>query len=543
MASEEQTLHLGLVLAGAVSAGAYSAGVADFLIEALDAWEAGRRAGEAVPDHRVVLDVMTGASAGGMTAAIAAVALNSQFEPMRRIGPDSSPGKRNRLYDCWVKQIDIRRLLGLGDLTKGGGEPTVASLLDATELQHIGMSALEVERPGPERPYVADPLEVLLTVSNLRGVPYSFRLFGSKEREYGMLCHADHVAFSVQRRGSGEQRSGIPLDPGNLPDGGWPELVEAALATGAFPIGLQARTLKRSKGDYLDRFPDTTPHFPDDLADPFSFVSVDGGMIDNEPLELARRVLRRRLDKTGRGEELGSHAVLLVDPFPNELWYDPAFTPEHRLSRVAPRILSALVNQARFKPEELAAAAEPTVFTRFMIAPSTEGSPNKPDIASGILGGFGGFLSEDYRRHDFQLGRRNCQRFLSRHLRLPREAALFAGWRDALPERELVSLAISENGTEYLPIIPLVGSAREEVPAPAAVRAGSVGLDELEILLRARVRALGAAAIDTDLRPIVGDSTIVRWAVRTFFKMRMAPRIVKEARQKVAAELQRFENP
>jgi hypothetical protein len=35
----DKTFDIGLVLAGAISAGAYSAGVVDFLIEALDAWE------------------------------------------------------------------------------------------------------------------------------------------------------------------------------------------------------------------------------------------------------------------------------------------------------------------------------------------------------------------------------------------------------------------------------------------------------------------------------------------------------------------------
>ena len=33
-------------------------------------------------------------------------------------------------------------------------------------------------------------------------------------------------------------------------------------------------------------------------------------------------------------------------------------------------------------------------------------------IATGVLGGFGGFLDESFRAHDYQLGRRNCQKFL-----------------------------------------------------------------------------------------------------------------------------------
>jgi predicted patatin/cPLA2 family phospholipase len=40
MSTEEfPVFKIGLVLAGAVSAGAYTAGVVDFLFEALEAWE------------------------------------------------------------------------------------------------------------------------------------------------------------------------------------------------------------------------------------------------------------------------------------------------------------------------------------------------------------------------------------------------------------------------------------------------------------------------------------------------------------------------
>lgn len=49
----EGTFELGLVMAGAVSGGAYAAGVVDFLFEALTAWEAAKQADPDVPDHRV----------------------------------------------------------------------------------------------------------------------------------------------------------------------------------------------------------------------------------------------------------------------------------------------------------------------------------------------------------------------------------------------------------------------------------------------------------------------------------------------------------
>jgi predicted acylesterase/phospholipase RssA len=66
--------QIGLTMSGAISAGAYTAGVLDFLIEALDAWEDARNGPDAdtVPNHRVGIKVMSGASAGAITAAISA---------------------------------------------------------------------------------------------------------------------------------------------------------------------------------------------------------------------------------------------------------------------------------------------------------------------------------------------------------------------------------------------------------------------------------------------------------------------------------------
>ena len=55
----DRTFELGLVLGGTVSAGAYTAGALDFLIEALEA-----RHANAQPLHRVVVKTAAGSSGG-----------------------------------------------------------------------------------------------------------------------------------------------------------------------------------------------------------------------------------------------------------------------------------------------------------------------------------------------------------------------------------------------------------------------------------------------------------------------------------------------
>jgi predicted acylesterase/phospholipase RssA len=74
----------------AVSAGAYTAGVTDYLIETLERWQQKKdeikkkvESGESltseealVPMHDVIIEVLSGASAGGMTAAVLAYSFN-----------------------------------------------------------------------------------------------------------------------------------------------------------------------------------------------------------------------------------------------------------------------------------------------------------------------------------------------------------------------------------------------------------------------------------------------------------------------------------
>ena len=79
----ERTFEIGLTMAGAVSAGAYTAGVLDFLLEALEAWYLQRAvAPGSVPSHSINLRVMSGASAGALTAAIVAANAQARFPPV-----------------------------------------------------------------------------------------------------------------------------------------------------------------------------------------------------------------------------------------------------------------------------------------------------------------------------------------------------------------------------------------------------------------------------------------------------------------------------
>ena len=143
---EDGTFEIGLVLAGAVSAGAYTAGVMDFLFEALDEWCRLREGNEDLPQHNVVLRVISGASAGGINGAIAAAACRYDFPPITVDNADRQ-GQENPFFNTWVKGIDIKRLLDPSDLN---GEERIRSVLNSECLDELAMGIVDLQGAAPE---------------------------------------------------------------------------------------------------------------------------------------------------------------------------------------------------------------------------------------------------------------------------------------------------------------------------------------------------------------------------------------------------------
>jgi hypothetical protein len=130
---------IGLVMAGAVSAGAYTAGVLDFFVQALDEWQLARdQQDPSAPPHQINLKVITGASAGGMSAAIlAGVLAGRPYQPIGNVDPGTQVSD-NVLFQSWVNDIDIEPLLGLSDLQT---PQPLMSLLDSSVLDQLADKA------------------------------------------------------------------------------------------------------------------------------------------------------------------------------------------------------------------------------------------------------------------------------------------------------------------------------------------------------------------------------------------------------------------
>ncbi len=522
-ATPENTFVIGLAMAGAVSAGAYTAGVLDTLFRALALHE--QRFQNHEVDHRVILKAMSGASAGSICAALGAASLVQgvePHEPTRKFLPGLP-----LLHDLWVRRIGLLKKTGAGLLGKGdllpdedGTERLVTSLLDST---HIDDEALDLVRgimrnaDGATLGYVAEDLDIFLTTTNLMGVTYEVRFGGETIPGHVMASHGGVEHFRLQGLGGVPWRSpwlerwsddGIALRPpakggGQVDFGdvfrtptpsGWAKLVRTAVASGAFPIGLSSRRIDvpfnslQSRAWAIDSDPHLRRPVPiapiglNESGGNVGYVAVDGGMANNEPFELARFAIRDtasgddwKLADNPRDADAANRAVIMIDPFPEgpkmTLASDDADgrRRESGLLFAAKRLLPSLINQARFKPTELLKATDSSIHSRYLIAPSRttpEGAKLRGAmaIASGFVGGFGGFFSTAFREHDYRLGQHNCRSFLEKYFTVAHNNKVLAGCSGLLPGRSAGSVRILQVGTGDLP--DFVDAAGRFYPTP-----------------------------------------------------------------------------
>ena len=486
----DKTFEIGLVMAGAVSAGAYTAGVIDFMIEALEQWEEAKNREEDVPDHNLKIRVIAGASAGGMTAAIMAGTLREDF--------------RNKLKQAWVEEVSLDELLKTDDLKEGKAQ----SLLNSDMIPRIANKMFEPGADQGDRPYLADDIDIILTLANLRGVPYNVAFNTSSNINYEMTNHRDvfHIKLNKQKNLQYIDGKGVHSVIKE-------QLKHAAIGTGAFPGGLAPVILQKRFKDYddmkwyipeYDPVKDTynmvdtqiLPSWPRPIPNKeelFPFVSVDGGVFNNEPFDLARKALARG-DRNPREAHRAKAAMLMIDPFPNQPSYDldKEVKRPDMLSSLG-SLLGAMLSQGRFKAEDIHLAAKEDIYSRFLIIPRKSNSSF--NIACGSIDGFSGFIDKSFRAHDFELGRRNAQRFFQKHFALEikeeykSEYKLFESWINDTGMMEKFSY--SENGKIFIPLIPLLGSAATPLP-----RVGFTPLDKENLEdryrkgIRARVKAL-----------------------------------------------------
>jgi hypothetical protein len=492
---KDGVFELGLVLAGTVSAGAYTAGVLDYLLEALDAWQRAKDDGKSfAPPHEVVISTIAGASGGGINGAVLLRAAGWQFP--------HGPSLHNPFYSYWLGGSDFPKLLKPGP---NAGLPGLSSLLNCASVDVHAAETIEFmgEPLGTagsprHRAFLADPLRLLMTVGNLNGVPYTMHLAGETGLARGLCAHADYMTFALKidkgvSNKPGRRPDELGLHSTSPPDANWTYLRDAGLATCAFPILFLARYLARplaaagirvaavpggnGRCEVVQLVPDW-----DELSagepDPHksTFLNVDGGVFNNKPFELVRTALAGVCGRNARNASQADRAVIMIDPFSDaEMLSHPK---QSNPAAVIGATVSSLIDQAQFKPEDVALAHAENVYSRFLIAPVGPGPDNQRmvgqrAVASGALGGFAGFVDPSFLAYDFSLGRFNAHKFLAEHLALPWAASdpevpnnpIFAHWtNDQIKDYAFPNRQDPTDTKTYLPIIPLMPSLRENPP-------------------------------------------------------------------------------
>ncbi|HZB93336.1 MAG TPA: patatin-like phospholipase family protein [Stellaceae bacterium] len=475
--------ELGLVLGGTVSAGAYTAGALDCLLEMLENWY------DTNPEHQVVVRLAAGASGGAICAGMLGLLSRKKVPHITGtftdlIASDAPTG--NPFWDVWVNLVDGKQFLTSTDI----GDGPLLSVLNAALIDQIATDLANFAQVSGNfaRPYFPAPFRLAVTLANLRGIPYMLDVPGFERWSGGSyVAHDDVARFAVA---NGIDPNTPLLDGGKRLDEFWVDpaiagrdsdyvdyrtLVSYAVASAAFPAGLEARLLERPARHYAYRpyvRPESSgaavelpqPDWQIILADgdTYQFASVDGGTFNNDPVSLVHQALAGMAGENPRAPEKACRALFMIDPLaakPRE-----AKAPATDLFSVIGTLVGAVTEGARYLTADMALIADPDVFSRYQLVPARRdlAKLGSAALATDWLDAFGGFFCRDFRVHDFLLGRLNLRNYLRTTMILRGDNPLFDGWSaanrsrwavDADGNRVAVTPAAAPS-SYFLPIIP-----------------------------------------------------------------------------------------
>ncbi|MEP6673940.1 MAG: hypothetical protein ABJA78_02250 [Ferruginibacter sp.] len=505
--NDNATFHIGITMAGAGSAGCYTSGVMDYIFEALQLWEqaASRNlAGyeefyDLIPQHNVMIDVMGGTSAGGITTLMSALyALNGNINPVT--DPTAINGKKDNIfYDTWVRLDD--------DDDDGGGKKTLekawelsdldddkfVSLINSKVIDDVAERALAVsgdfiQKVAALPSYISKDLDILQVHTSLRGIPLAIDFPSPITNQSAQNSNPSHNSFEHFIVSHYKLNNGNPvMDKGFLWMNPYDQscmhrMKQTTKATGAFPVGIKFRNFDQEifTDEYIQCVTERTvfnrvgrkknQHINwDKFPKPFNFVTIDGGAVNNEPFGEVMGILRNRYHQCYENG-YAKYGIIMIDPFPDEVDTNKTYTAQDDLFSVIPAIIGTLYEQSKVKKDDLVEAAEHPYF-RGEIFPRrwNDGEKDPYPIASASVGAFGGFLNKEFRHYDFFLGRDNAKNYLRYFFSFeytvdetqPEKSIIHPihnCWTPAMVELFKIT---GKDGKTYLPIIPDMNILKE----------------------------------------------------------------------------------
>jgi predicted acylesterase/phospholipase RssA len=299
--------RLAIVISGAVSLGAYEAGV---LYEVLRGLENHNTDPATSPEQRIVIDVLSGASAGGMTAAITSRTLLFNAGALAN-------AYDNPFYNPWVRDIDLLPLLELRE-----GEDPAFSMLSSALIERISRAYLGAPATAHASRSIGTELRLGLAMSNLNGVDYGVQQRDGETFEYTRFQDEFLRKLDHQSRG------------GDL----WDQIRRAAVACGAFPFAFRVQELLRLRSEYGPNFIDP--------GRPLRFAYADGGIFQNEPLGLAKRLV----NEIDRHLNVESRFYLYVSPDTKSSQVTADFTADKAtMLKTLGQLIHSIFAQGRFQ--------------------------------------------------------------------------------------------------------------------------------------------------------------------------------------------------
>ena len=322
------TYKVAIAISGAVSLGAYEAGT---MYEVINAFKLHNE--NNAPDEHIKIDVLTGASAGGMTAAL--VAQKLLYSEQGLAGADSNVG-----YEAWVKSVDIDGLLKHHE-----GDNPNTSLLSTGFVSSIANNLIlsryaDGKTPPSPNPHIASAstIKLGLAMSNLNGVDYARDIFAATHQGF---ANGKFVETRFQDRYTKE----LSNQSDNKEE--WQSITAAARCCGAFPLAFSPISLMRKW---------TEPDYQGRGAEDFSvthpsgkFSYTDGGVFNNYPLGMARELVKT-IDEDPL--DYSKRYYFYISPNKKISSMDAVFdadSPSARIQHVFIKIAKSVVGQAQFQ--------------------------------------------------------------------------------------------------------------------------------------------------------------------------------------------------
>ena len=229
----------------------------------------------------VKVDIISGTSAGGLSAAFLATALvngSPNLDPLMRL---------------WLNKASFDTLLAPSD------GRTASSLFNGDHFLKLIEEALEqIAANGPNRQTYQDYLDLFMTATSLEGDVSSFKLNNQdiEARSHQRVFRFRYRGPDVHQRNIGEK------EHNDFDDKHRSLLAVAARASASFPLVFKPVLISR------EHFQRLSPELSKDS------LHIDGGVLDNKPIRLAlEAIFQRRADKQV------DRRLFYVEPIPENI--------------------------------------------------------------------------------------------------------------------------------------------------------------------------------------------------------------------------------